>query len=402
MATVLQRTGRVGSIQSASNTSYMVAGSGAHTSPSATETERQVVIRSAGTTSRLAIMVTANDRGASTLRMRKNTANGNQVAAITAATTGLFEDAINTDAFVATDLFNYELTTGAGGTNFIYNNISHLFSATTNTSQRLVYSLNGGIGNNDPHPLSGTLSGSGANGNQTKIYGSGGTIKNMAVFVSSNTRDGDCSIILRIGVANQALAVTIPASTAGLFEDIVDAIAVVANDEVSWLSTRGGTAGACTAQSVACDFETTDNTFLLSSFGTITASAATTIYFVINGVNNNSSTTESDAQALGRTSYTLNNLKTFINTNGINEASTLRTRKNGANGNLSVSITGLTVGAFEDVANSDTVISTDLINFQFIGGATGTTLLLRHELLTATVAPTIGSNQLLPIMGVGR
>lgn len=399
MAIVLQRTGKIATGQAASTTSYYLAGSGPNLTASATESTRQVTVRTAGTVSKLAIMVVANDRAASTLRLRKNTANGNQSASITASTTGTFEDAVNTDALVATDVFNYQLVTGAGGSIFNFNAISHLFDSGTNTSQRMVVHINGAIGNNEPFPLAGIQAASPIAGNQLKIYGNGGTFKNLAVLVSANTRDADCTVTLQKGGVNQTLTVTIPTTTAGLFEDTTHTDAAVNGDLFSWNTVRPGTTGNCVVQYVAVDFETTDRTFYLSGFGTSAPVAAATVFYGISFSNTTSAAAESDSQSLARMSYTLTNLRVFTATNTITADSTFKVRKNGADGNLTVTITASTSGAFEDVTHSDSAVASDLLNYQFTAGATGTSVNIRSSQLLATVSASGGSTLLM--MGVG-
>src|SRR5579872_752514 len=80
-----------------------------------TESQVQSTERASATYSNLYALIQANLRStASTIRFRKNTANGNQSASITASTTGIFQDATNTDNVVATDLTCAVLVTGIG------------------------------------------------------------------------------------------------------------------------------------------------------------------------------------------------------------------------------------------------------------------------------------------------
>lgn len=400
MAIVLQRTGKVTTSQAASVTTYYYAGSGAITTTSTIESNRQAIIRTAGTASKMNIMVTSNDRGASTLKFRKNTADGNQVASITASTTGNFEDATNSDALAATDIIDYQLVTGAGGTAFNFNSISHLFDSGTNTSQRLVSHVGSGLGAGDFYPISGTVTGSLESNMQCKIYGNGGIFKNLAVFCSANTRDGDCTVRLRVNGVATAMTATIPASTTGTFEDVANTVSAVANDLVCHIANRGGTVGACTIQYVAVDFETTDRTFLMNCFGSVTPPAATTGFLVTSGGNTASVAVEANAQTLGRSVYTLSNLRVFVAANTINEASIFNLRKNAADATLTVSITGLTAGAFEDVTHTDPIIATDAINFKYVTGATGTSLIIRNSTMLAQASGGSSGSTLL-LMGVG-
>lgn len=62
----------------------------------------------------------------STLTLRKNSGVANQTVAITALTTGVFQDATNTDVIVATDTLNYQVVTPSTITSITINSISML------------------------------------------------------------------------------------------------------------------------------------------------------------------------------------------------------------------------------------------------------------------------------------
>src|SRR3990167_7824688 len=88
-----------------------VAGSGA-----GDEVSRQITYRTAGMLKQLYVNVPANTATAnSTVRVRKNGANGNQLVTIPSATTGVFEDNVNTDAVAAGDEVAYETVRGGTG-----------------------------------------------------------------------------------------------------------------------------------------------------------------------------------------------------------------------------------------------------------------------------------------------
>lgn len=59
------------------------------------------------------VVLSANSTGTSTFRFRKNAANGNQVVSISASSTGVFTDSINTDNTVASDEVCWGYTAGA-------------------------------------------------------------------------------------------------------------------------------------------------------------------------------------------------------------------------------------------------------------------------------------------------
>lgn len=67
------------------------------------------------------------------------------------------------------------------------------------------------------------------------------------------------------------------------------------------------------------------------------------------------------AQILIRDSYTWSNLFVMLNFNTLTVATTVTARINGAGGNQSINIPAGTTGAFQDLVNSDALVSGDLI-----------------------------------------
>lgn len=87
---------------------------------SATEAVYNVLtaMRSAGTASNYQVVVGSNtSTNAVTTTFRVSGVSGNQTLSLTAATTGLFEDATHTDTYAATDTINGQWVTGAGTSN---------------------------------------------------------------------------------------------------------------------------------------------------------------------------------------------------------------------------------------------------------------------------------------------
>lgn len=98
-------------------TTYFPIGGDLALNSTATEANVQTKSNVVFTATFLKCYISANTIvGASTLVLRKNAANGNQSVSITSLTTGYFEDAVNSDAVIATDGLNYALTGGGAGT----------------------------------------------------------------------------------------------------------------------------------------------------------------------------------------------------------------------------------------------------------------------------------------------
>ena len=64
---------------------------------------------------------------------------------------------------------------------------------------------------------------------------------------------------------------------------------------------------------------------------------------------------------------TINNLAIFVPTNG-SSTSTFKSRKNGANGNLSISVSANGTGLFQDISHSDSVVAGDDFDYTFSPG----------------------------------
>ena len=79
----------------------------------------------------------------STLTLRKNSGVANQTVAITALTTGIFQDTVNTDTIVATDTLNYQIVTPSTVTAITIRSISMLgdssISRNINTFERKTF-----------------------------------------------------------------------------------------------------------------------------------------------------------------------------------------------------------------------------------------------------------------------
>ena len=98
---------------------------------STTESEMQAEANLIMATSLMQVNLTANTVVESSLfRLRKNTANGNQVVTCTGLTTGVFQDTTNSDSLVATDIVDYSLVTGATGTSLTVRSVSLLADST--------------------------------------------------------------------------------------------------------------------------------------------------------------------------------------------------------------------------------------------------------------------------------
>ncbi|KKL94824.1 hypothetical protein LCGC14_1860840, partial [marine sediment metagenome] len=201
------------------------------------------------------------------------------------------------------------------------------------------------------------------------------TLSNLLVTVSSNpltTMDVDVRFIVNGSPGNQS--VTIPFGATGTFEDTTNSDSL-ADGDTAYTDVTAGNEPAVIELEV-CSYILDSGgiqdyfTICAKEYDTQQAANATT-YSTLFGTSRFGST-EADTQYIFRQSITYRNLYCYVYYNDLQGASTLRSRKNGANGNQSVSIASGATGAFEDTVNTDDYVAGDTGNYQaVVGGMSG-------------------------------
>lgn len=356
---------------------------------SGTEADYTTIHRAAGTFSTLYARITVSTgANASTVQLRKGAANGNQSLSLTAATTGDFTDNTNTDSVAAGDDWHIQIVLGAGDA--ITGAIQITFDATTNTSAR--------YGSTDTSVASasttfftapwgdglGNTSSTEAN-QQIKVKDSA-TIKNLFGYAITNSRSKASTLTIRKNQTDSVVTISITGSTTGTFEDTTHSVSVVSGDNINYSITTGTGTGTLKFNTLCFDYQTTDSTFSLGIAGNAsTVNANLTRYIPAIG-DSNPDPTESNRKSLAQLAFTGSLAECYISANTVSAASTLNFRKNSANGNQSVSITASTTGWFVDSINTDSVATTDYIDFQIVTGATGTSLTVNAIAMLATIS----------------
>lgn len=365
-----------GTSLSASTTNYFLIAQGT-LSNSTTESNYQTVLRGAAVTARdLTVRITSNDRGASTARFRKNTANGNQSVSIGAGLTGVFTDSSNTDSVAVSDTIDFSLTVGSGGTVFRVSQFQCVFegngvattffsttpNATTSDSTTLYVA-----------PVAIGMSTTEANNQQLTRVAL--TQRGLRTRVNSNARTSTTTLKSRVGGADGNQSVSIGAGLTGVFEDTSNTDTIGLGVLFGSSVTTGTGAGELINFLYIVSQNDSANNHESHILGgpSTTVNASATSYF--SGVGRFiAASAEADAKTPLRTQGTLSQLRVRVVTNGITASTTFRTRINGANGAQSVSIGSGLTGAFEDTSNSDTVAIGDDFNYQIVAGGSGTNM----------------------------
>jgi hypothetical protein len=198
------------------------------------------------------------------------------------------------------------------------------------------------------------------------------TVRNARVYVSANTRSATSNIRLQKNGSNANLNVAITAGNTGWFEDISNTDSIADNDLLNWALVAGTGTGSVTFETIHATIDTTSGNYPLTAYGWAATtppgpSAGNTYYFTLNGAQAASMlTAEANAKCKMRCTGTWGNIQILARSNSVSVSSTYRSRKNGANGNQSVSIPATTSGLFEDGTNTDTIADGDEINTQLV------------------------------------
>ena len=384
----------------ASTTRYFHMFSGDFKDGGGTESEQRANAASPGTISLVGLFISANDRGASTWKVRKNTADGSTSISIGASGTGQFEDTTNTDAFVDNDLLCYQVITGAGGTQFRPETTWHTFAPTSGTQTYL---------SNESQNFSGTADNFFAfceaslltTENQAQgTIGVAATLQNAMSNVQSNTRSDTCTFRTRINIANGNIAMQYLTTATGIVEDVSNTDTVADGDEINWMWDQGGGTGAINQSGIKVEIAATDAFPIFTSQDDAGSAqtAGLTWYHPVSGRLHPSETTEADAETKSNVAFTLSDLYGFVSAYSLDAGSfTVRVRINRANGNLVISFTG--TGQQSDVTNADTVVDDDEVNYTTVTGGTTGSVTPRVFSLLAAVPAAVG--RLRTLMGVG-
>ncbi|HSW92018.1 MAG TPA: hypothetical protein VLG09_05215 [Candidatus Saccharimonadales bacterium] len=343
-----------------------------------TEADTQVIHRTAGTFSNLYVRVSAHSGGVvTTVRLRKALANVTQVVTVTANTTGAFEDTTHSDVITAGNLLDYSVDTTAGST-CTFRVIAMTFDATSTTVTRCMTTLLQTNSQNSTSARYTNLIGKLLYTNATEANSKtriqkAGTLSNYALYMGNASDSGTGKS--RINGVDGTLVVSITTS-AGLFEDTTHSDTISAGNDVNSIRTMTGTSTGINMPTVSMDFKDTTNGYAIHSNGNdapVAVNQAVTTYYPVSG-DLSTVTTEAFVKCLAKDSYTCSNLTINVTANTVTAASNLKFRKSGVDGTQVATITASTPGLYTDSTHSDTLASTDDMNYVLVNGAGGTSL----------------------------
>lgn len=196
------------------------------------------------------------------------------------------------------------------------------------------------------------------------LHRSPGTMTNFAINLSANSVNASTVFTIRKNAAAGNLTISVPTTQTGNFSDTTHNDVIAAGDKIALeIKPGAGSTGTCLLESNAVAFEaTTDTVTRMAMMDSIPKTAASTTWFdnlagftLTSGVN-----TEANAKNRQRKAGTFKNICLNVGANARTTATTIKTRKNGADGTISISIAGGVTGFLEEgTVHSDSVAAGD-------------------------------------------
>lgn len=204
-----------------------------------------------------------------------------------------------------------------------------------------------------------------------------GVASKLGIYVSSNAWINSSAWKLRKSQADSGIAITVAAGATGRFENTSDTASYAATDEIDlqvFTIDDIGTLGAI-LDGWSFAFAPTDAskclTICASQPITSFSTASATRYLSCHGLGSTTAPaiTESTVKSRAKAPFAWSNLYGYASANARTTTTTIKSRKNGADGNQSIAWTSGQTGAKEDTSNSDTLVDGDDYCYSFVTGS---------------------------------
>jgi hypothetical protein len=324
----------------------------------ATEANAQIELYGSYTLSNLRVYCSAltGANGAAITRI----GGGADAQTVTITGVGEFEDVTNTDSIVSGDAINGSVNqpTGMHGDSVTLTSWQVTADAATDIPVLAGAGSVWSIANSTTRymwPFAG-IQNSATESQVEYTMRTARTLNDLRVYCSAHSGTTD-SLTVRKNRAAGSLTVSVTGT--GEFTDLSNTDSFVAGDEFDYHFQNTDMMNPTEFFAAVVEGDTSS-----SVIGWAASQGASAAYLR----NADSTTTEAEAQVKADAAATIQNL--FVNCSVYAETRTIRTRKNGANGAASVSVTG--TGLFEDLTNTDSLVATDLLSIQQAAGSSGT------------------------------
>lgn len=208
----------------------------------------------------LAVKISANARSTSTVfTIQNNGSDTSLTVTVGAGLTGIFEDTTNEPTFAAGDGISGKMDTSTGSGAITCRGISIEIESddAATGSVPIMLAYGGGTVNQNQtryvYALSGMANSTATSTTDGQIALAGtGTIQNLYTYVLTNTAANSTVMVLRENTTDQAVTITISATTTGLFSDTTNSFTYADGDLLQTKYSRGGSSsGSYTAGTIS-------------------------------------------------------------------------------------------------------------------------------------------------------
>lgn len=349
----------------------------------------------AGTASLMSVFIgSVSGTPTMTSHFRKNAANGNQTATTSAGGTGWVTDSTHSDTTVDGDQVDGSVT--PSGASVTFNGAASILLVHA-TDGVQIYQSNTGVnlssGNNSHEsPFGGSMQFPAATTASRTQLKTAATLSHLIAVVTNQASAGTITFItMKAGVAaNQSAAFA--SGVNGDSEDTTHTDSVTSGDQWSF-SYSGITTNFVTAWSVKVRSNNSGNTpaDTASSSESLSSSSTYTSYFMCpnGGASDSKNATETLAETIAPVKLGTHSLRYHLESNTMNQASSLVVRKNGSSGSQTATLASATNGWSVDATHSDTYNVSDLASVMFSTTSTTGSYILKGTGFTTDVGVSV-------------
>ncbi len=205
-----------------------------------------------------------------------------------------------------------------------------------------------------------------------------GVFSNLWTAISQNSIALNSNMNFRNNAGNGSQSVVITALTAGEYEDTTHTDTVAAGDKVNVSTVPGAVTGTLGVQIISVIFAATTNTATKLASSDFAYASASTSTFTALQASPGVTTTEANCKCRMRKAGSFKNLQINVSANRAT-STTIKMRKNGADGTLTFAITAGAggVGITEDTTHTDTVTAGEDWNYVITSGTGVDTLTVK-------------------------
>jgi hypothetical protein len=333
--------------------------------------ELTITMRVAGTVSRYAASINANGATRSG-RLRKNSTNVNGILTFTDSVAQVLYDTTHTDDYAIGDTFGVFCTDN--GTHPRYNWQSFVFEAAGGASVGFL-GTSGTQSIGAYFKILGGLSQQASNEytteslQQNKMRTSG-TVQFCTVLNPTAVGSGTNTWTLRKNGVDTAIAIAVPMTSTGKFEDTTHSVSFVSGDLLGWRCSGSTVSSSGLQHPIACITYAGNAYEVVAGPGGLTANASDR-FIALTAAAGVPDLTEAPQKMQHGFAGTIAKLRANVAASTFSGAITIKLRKNGADASNAISLTAGTTGWFEDASSIDTFAAGDDINYVVRGGTSG-------------------------------